>query len=77
MKDSCKINLPIIRNAAYDQYKDETIYRQIYSVLFGASYTSGRDTTAGAHEAVDIATARGTPLYSIGDGEIVFAAEQK
>lgn len=77
MDSSCKIDLPIIRNAAYDQYKNETIYRQIYSVLFGASYSSGRDTSAWAHEAVDIATARGTPLYSIGDGEIVFAAEQK
>ncbi len=77
MDESCKIDLPIIRNAAYDQYKDELIYRQIYTVLFGWSYSSGWDVMAWAHSAADIASARGTPLYSIGDGEIVFAAEQK
>lgn len=77
MDESCKIDLPIIRNAAYDQYKDELLYRQIYTVLFGGSYSTGWDVMAGGHQAVDIASARGTPLYSIGDGEIVFAWEQK
>ena len=77
MDESCKIDLPIIRNAEYDQYKDELIYRQIYTVLFGWSYSSGWDVMAWAHSAADIASARGTPLYSIGDWEIIFAAEQK
>lgn len=76
MPSECKIPLPIINGANYEQYKDTLVYRQIYTVLFGWSYSSWRSIHSGWHQAVDIATARGTPLYSIGDGEVVFAEEQ-
>jgi murein DD-endopeptidase MepM/ murein hydrolase activator NlpD len=46
----------------------------IYTVLWGASYTHQRNQSVGAHYAVDIATAKGTPLYAIADGE-VYSAE--
>jgi murein DD-endopeptidase MepM/ murein hydrolase activator NlpD len=76
MDPSCKLNIPRITNANYSQFKDSTIHRQIYTVLFAASYSAWRDQTAWAHIWVDIATARGTPLYSIGDGQVTYAGRQ-
>jgi len=70
MPSSCKINLPIIHGADYITYQQEQIYTDTYTVLRGASYTSGRDQSAGSHYATDIATAEGTPLYAIADGEV-------
>lgn len=70
----CKITLPIIRGADYTTYQYEKVYTDIYTVLWGASYTYQRDQAVGAHYAIDIATAKGTPLYAIADGE-VYSAE--
>jgi hypothetical protein len=74
MDESCKIKLPIIHGADYATYQNDPAYTDIYTVLRGASYTYQWDQSTGAHYAVDIATAKGTPLYAIADGE-VYAAE--
>ena len=76
MNTNCKISLPHIVNANYNAYKDSVGHQQIYSVLRAWSYTTWRDQTVGAHAGVDIATARGTPLYSMGDGEVTYAGRQ-
>lgn len=76
IEDSCKINLPRIHNANYASYKDSTVHRQIYTVLRAAPYKAGRDQQAWAHAWLDVATARGTPLYSIGDGQVTYAGRQ-
>ncbi|MDR2541314.1 MAG: M23 family metallopeptidase [Candidatus Peribacteria bacterium] len=70
----CKVKLPLIRGADYTTYQNEKVYTDIYTVLRGASYTYQWDQAVGAHYGTDIATAKGTPLYAIADGE-VYAAE--
>jgi hypothetical protein len=74
LSEDCKIKLPIIHGADYTTYQNEKVYTDIYTVLRGASYTYQRDQAVGAHYADDIATAKGTPLYAIADGE-VYSAE--
>ena len=76
MEAGCKINLPHITNANYNQFRESRIHRQIYTVLFAAPYKAGRDQNIWAHAGLDIATARGTPLHSIGDGQITYAWRQ-
>ncbi|MCF7835427.1 M23 family metallopeptidase [Candidatus Gracilibacteria bacterium] len=73
MPENCKINLPIIYGANYDKYKDMPGYRDIYTTLWAASYSDSWNQSVGAHAGLDIATARGTPLYSLGDGKVYFA----
>ena len=70
----CKIDLPRIKNAQYHQYKQTELYTKIYTVLPWAPYSpDSRDTTRGDHPWVDIATAEGTPLYSLAYGQVTFA----
>ncbi len=76
MDPSCKINLPKITNANYELYKNSTIHRQLYTVLRAAPYKAWRDQTIWAHAWLDIATARGTPLYSIGNWQVTYAWRQ-
>ena len=38
LDDSCKVPLPIIVGAKYDDYKDNTEERNMYTVLRGATY---------------------------------------
>lgn len=76
METSCKIKLPHIANANYNQFKDSATHRQIYTVLRAAPYKASRDQNIWAHAGVDIATARGTPLYSIGDWQVTYAGQQ-
>ncbi len=73
MDDSCKISLPIIHNADYQTYVNEKIYTDIYTTLWWWSYQEPWNQAAGAHYWTDIATAKGTPLYSIADGEVYSA----
>jgi len=73
MPDSCKINLPIIHWANYSAYEDNGLYRSIYTALRAAPYSDSWNQKIGAHAWLDIATARGTPLYSIWDGEVFIA----
>ena len=51
----------------------DPLYRRVYSVLWGATYDYGWDRGNGSHGGVDIATAAGTPVRSIGDGTVVTA----
>ncbi len=76
LDDACKMPLPRITLADYASYKDNKEYRRIYSVLWWATYTYGWDIGYGSHLWVDIATAQGTPVRSIGDGEIISAGWQ-
>jgi len=73
MPDSCKINLPIIHWANYSAYQNDATYRSIYTALRAAPYSDSWNQKIWAHAWVDMATARGTPLYSIWDGEVYFA----
>lgn len=77
MPASCKIPLPIITDAQYSLFANNKLYTDIYTTLRGATYKDGRDIMSGAHPGIDIATARGTPVYSIGDGEVTFAGRQE
>lgn len=74
LPDNCKIALPIIKNADYNTYQNEKLYTDIYTTLWWANYTSTRDQSAGSHYAVDIASAKWTPLYALADW-VVYAAE--
>jgi len=71
--DECKQDLPRIENADYQKYKDNKTYRLLYSVLWTATYDNGWDIWYGSHLWVDIATARGTPVYAIWDGTVYMA----
>lgn len=73
MPDSCKISLPIIRGANYTAYAGNSLYRSIYTTLWAAPYSSTWDQTAWAHAGIDVATARGTPVYSIWNGVVFYA----
>ncbi|MDP2103653.1 MAG: M23 family metallopeptidase, partial [Candidatus Gracilibacteria bacterium] len=72
----CRMAMPRIEKADYTKYKEDKTYRRIYSVLYGSTYTYGWDVGYGSHLGVDIATALGTPVRSIGDGEVVSASWQ-
>ncbi|AKH32990.1 Peptidase family M23 [candidate division SR1 bacterium Aalborg_AAW-1] len=76
LEESCKINLPIIKNANYTAYKDNGDYKNIYTVLWGATYPGQRDMDKGDHAGVDIASANGTPLYAVAHGVVTFAGTQ-
>jgi len=73
MDESCKINLPIIKWANYAKYMNNTTYRSIYTTLRAAPYSDTRNQEIWAHAWIDVATARGTPLYSIWNG-VVYSA---
>ncbi len=73
MPESCKINLPRIHWANYTAYQSNELYRSIYTTLWAAPYSDSWNQKVWAHAWVDIATARGTPLYSIWDGEVYSA----
>lgn len=76
LNGDCKMTLPRIEKADYTKYKTDTTYRRIYSVLYGSTYTYGWDVGFGSHQGIDIATSQGTPVRSIGDGEVISASMQ-
>lgn len=69
----CKIPLPIIQWAQFDAYRNDAVTTSIYTTLRRGSYHDGRDMNWGAHPGIDIATAKGTPVYSAGDGIVIEA----
>lgn len=73
MKESCKIDLPIIKWANYSAYRDQKLYTDIYTTLWWWTYNDGWDVAKWWHPWIDIATAKWTPLLAIADGEVVFA----
>ncbi len=70
---SCKIQLPIIKNANYNAYKSNDLYRLIYSVLWTATYKNWRDVGYGSHLGVDMVSAKWTPVLAIWDGIVIKA----
>lgn len=74
--EDCTLNLPIINNADYFSYRNNSLYRRIYSMLRIATYYENRDVGMGSHQGIDIATAIGTPVYSSHSGEVIVAQYQ-
>lgn len=74
LSDDCKMQLPILKTADYEKYKnDYSLYRRVYTILWGATYKYGWDVGNGGHQWLDIATAEGTPVYSITEWRVVQA----
>ena len=45
-------------------------------ILIIPQFIPGWRTDLGSHYGVDIATAKGTPLYAVADGKVYFAGQQ-
>jgi len=77
LSSSCKQNLPILETKDYKKYIKQNDgyndFTRIYTVLWGASYKYGWDQGNGGHQWLDIATAKGTPVYSVADGIVIVA----
>jgi hypothetical protein len=65
LENKCKVTLPIIQWAKYNDYKENSEYKNIYTTLWGATYTDGWDMDKWDHAWTDIASASWTPLYGI------------
>jgi len=69
--------LPILNTKDYNTYATKNggynDYTRLYTVLWGSSYKYGWDVWNGWHQGTDIATAQGTPVYSIADGTVIEA----
>lgn len=81
LADSCKVNLPHITNAAYSSFETmkidkDTPLTSVYTVLRWATYKGGRDKDHGDHPGLDIASAKGTPVYAIAHGIVTYAGWQ-
>ncbi len=73
MGEDCKQKLPILRPEDYKKYRNNSTYRNYYSVLWWATYKDGWDPWKWSHLWVDIASAKWTPIYSIYDWKVVVA----
>lgn len=75
LESNCKQSLPILSSKDYQKYATQNggynDYTRFYTVLWGSSYKYGWDMWNGGHQGTDIATAKGTPVYSIADGKVV------
>ena len=72
----CSIDLPRIYGADYLNYQNSALYREIYSVMRWWTYYDGRDFWFWSHQGVDITSTLWTPIYAMGDGEVVEAWER-
>lgn len=74
---NCKQSLPILETKNYKKYAKKNggynDYTRTYTVLWASSYKYGWDQWNGGHQWVDIATAKGTPVYAIADGKVIVA----
>lgn len=77
LSSDCKMSLPILHTADYNKYATlnwgYNDYTRLYTVLWGSSYKYGWDVWNGGHQGTDIATAKGTPVYSIASGTVIEA----
>ncbi len=77
LKSDCKQNLPILKTKDYSKYVKKgwgyNDYTRYYTVLWWASYKYGWDVWYGWHWWTDIASSRGTPVYSISDWKVIVA----
>lgn len=71
----CWIDLPIIENANYSSYQNNHLYRVVYTMLWWAWYKDWWDLWLWTHLWVDIATIKGTPVYSMLSWEVISAKE--
>ncbi len=76
----CKQKLPILKTSERKKYLSlngwYNDFTRIYTVLWGASYKYWWDVWYGWHQWIDIATAKGTPVYSIADWTVILASDQ-
>jgi hypothetical protein len=77
LSDDCKIKFPIVTPTQYDTIPLSSDIRKIITVLYGATYTNQRDYQVGWSPGVDIATSKWTPVYSIGNGVVIYAGVRK
>ena len=77
LSSNCKQKLPILNTKDYNKYAQKNgwynDYTRLYTVLWGSSYKYGWDVWSGGHGGTDIATAEGTPVYSIAEGTVLHA----
>ena len=69
----CKMQLPVLETKDYKKLKDDFLYRRVYTVLWGATYTYGWDVWNWSHLWVDIASAKWTPVHAISDWIVHFS----
>lgn len=72
----CKIDLPRIEWADYLKYKNSALYREIYSVMYWATYFDWRDFWNWSHQGVDISSTLWTLITSAGDWVVITAEER-
>lgn len=65
LSDDCKI--------AIDAPMEQSMSKLLISVLRGASYDDNHTAGVWSHPSTDFATNKGTPVYTIGDGEVINA----
>ena len=74
LDSNCRLRIPSLESSNASTQVDTWVrYDQIFSVLRWATYQDGRDVWFGSHLWLDIVSAIGTPVYAIGDWEVVFA----
>ncbi len=80
LSSSCKQTLPTLNTKDYKKYATKNggynDFTRIYTVLWGASYKYGWDQGNGGHQWVDIATAKGTPVYAMADGKVIVSSTE-
>ena len=73
LSNDCKQNLPVLKTKDYNKYKNNSTYRNYYTVLYSSTYKNGWDPDKWAHIWVDIATASWTPVYSMAAWKVIVA----
>ena len=71
--DFCKIPLPTIQQDTFiDQYSENEMLRLIYTMPWWSPYHTPTAFETGSHPSLDVASAKGTPIYAIWPGKVLF-----
>ena len=77
LDEDCIQSFPKLQTKDYTKFATQNgwynDYTRTYTVLWGSSYKYGWDVGNWWHQGTDIATAKGTPVYSIADGLVIEA----